>query len=134
MNSIKLSAFLIVATALTIIALGEWLETRPNTLLDGWRMLGGGKGAKVGQNLSLMDLVVYAPNLCAIAGVVRSWPRVWHKFLGGMVILGGVCGAIYLVFAVLFAAYGMRGQGIGIMMILQGVFWLWREKTLCGAN
>lgn len=113
--------------ALAGIVYGEWLETRTNTLLEGWNMLGGGKGRPAEWRLSLGDVFFYAPFLSAIAGVTLHCTKRQKKFLSVIIYLGGATGALGMLSYPVFAPYGMR-LGILPFLVALALLWRWRQR------
>jgi len=105
------------------VVCGEWLETQPNPLLDGWRMFGGGAGGAHRQQFSLSDLLVYAPLYLPALGVLfPPFPGV-RGSIGVVAALGGVLGALGLAAFPLLFGYGLR-PGIFPFLVLQAALWL----------
>lgn len=121
----KTLSVLVFSVGIAGIVHGLWQEMLPNTLADGWRMLGGG-GA--GQAFAVRDLVLYAPLVLAMLGVVRPWPRIMRSTIDAVVVLGGIFGLLGMLAWPVLAGYGMR-LGVFPWLLLIAVLSLWRRRS-----
>ncbi len=120
----KLSV-LVFSVGITGIVHGLWQGILTNTLADGWRMLGGGG---VEQAFAARDLVLYAPLILAMFGVVRPWPRVMRRTIDAVVVLGGILGLLGMLAWPVLAGYGMR-LGVFPWLLLIAVLSLLRGRS-----
>lgn len=121
----KKLSWLVFSVGIAGIVHGLWQDSFPNTLADGWSMLGGG-GAR--QAYALRDLALHAPLLLAMLGVVHPWPRIMRWTIDAVVILGGILGLLGMLAWPVLAGYGMR-LGVFPWLLLMAVLSIWRGRS-----